>query len=164
MVISIFKVMQELLQNIILAQIFFTFSKLSNYMKQEFYFRKTSWGIFIDINIEEDTITLPTDSQVTEDIYLRVEWTSGIFKEEMINWFSRAIKDNLDQIKQQSKVCYNVSNIDFNDCHFQEEGFYYVMQAWLAKRYNFELPPLDAYYDREKNQYIFPSLISNNHI
>ena len=128
-------------------------------MKQDFYFCKTSWGIFIDVNIEEDTDIMVTDSKVSDELYLRVDWISGIFKEEIIEWFSRAIRDNFKKIELNGKVCFNVSNIDFNDCHFQEEGFYYVMQAWLAKRYNFELPPLDAYYDKETNKYVFPSLI-----
>jgi hypothetical protein len=131
-------------------------------MKQEFYFRKTSWGIFIDLNIEEDYNVIPSDVQITDEIYLRVEWISGIFKQEITEWFARAIKDNLLKFELTGKVCLAISNIDFNDCHFQEEGFYYVMQAWLAKRYNFELPALDAYYDRDKNKYMFPSLISNN--
>lgn len=131
-------------------------------MKQEFYFRKTSWGIFIDIEVDEDTNIHYSDSHIAGEIYLRVEWTAGIFKEEIIEWFKKAVTDNLDKIKLSSKICFNISNIDFTDCDFQEEGFYYVMQAWLAKRFNFELPPLDAYYDGDKNNYIFPSLISNN--
>jgi hypothetical protein len=133
-------------------------------MKQKFQFLKTSWGIFIDVNIEEDNNIELSDNYVTDEIYLRVEWTSGIFKEEIIEWFARAIKDNLEKIELRGKVCFDVSDIDFNDCHFQEEDFYYVMQAWLAQRYNFELPALDAYYDRDKNKYIFPSLISNNDV
>ena len=133
-------------------------------MKQKFQLLKTSWGIVIFINVEEDTNITNTDSHATDEIYLRVEWTSGIFKEEIIEWFTRAIKDNLSKIELSGKVCFDVSDIDFNDCHFQEEGFYYVMQAWLAKRFNFELPPLDAYYDGDKNKYMFPSLISNNDV
>lgn len=127
-------------------------------MRQEFYFRKTSWGIFIDIDIEEDNNILLSDAHVTDNIYLRVDWPLGIFKEEIIEWFAQAVKDSIEKIKEIHVVCFNISNITFNDCHFQEEGFYYVMRAWLAKRYNFELPPLDAYYDKEKNRYIFPSL------
>lgn len=127
-------------------------------MVQEFHFRKTSWGIFISINIEEDDKILFSDIAVTEKIFIRVNWTDGTFKQEIVEWFSRAIKDVFEKISISQDICFDIKEIDFNDCHFQEEGLYYVMLGWLSEKYKFKLPPLDAYYDIEINKYIFPSL------
>ncbi len=132
-------------------------------MLQEFFFRKTSWGIFVSIDVEEIPFvdTMQYDVKITETIFLKLDWDSNPYKNEVLEWISKAIINTIEKISIPNPICFHITKLDFNECNFQEEGFYYVMLEWLAKKYKFELPQLNAYYDRETNRYIFPSLPSN---
>lgn len=130
-------------------------------MKHIFKLLKTSWGIVVLIDVEEiiDEKVLLYDIAITDTIFLKLNWQPSPYKQEVVQWLGKAISDFIKLFPLSKKICFNITELDFVETDFQEEGLYYVMLEWLAKRYNFQLPPLDAYYDKETNKYIFPSLI-----
>lgn len=129
-------------------------------MKHIFKLLKTSWGIvvFIDIEAIVGEAISDFDIQVTDHFFLKLYWKPNPYKTEVLNWLARAIIDIADQLPTSHQICFNIVELDFNECDFQEEGLYYAMLEWLAKKYQLELPPIDVYFDKEMNRYIFPKL------
>lgn len=131
-------------------------------MLHKFQLLKSSWGIVIFLDVTDlSSLTHNEEREkVTDTIYLSLK-EKNVQKEKLIYWFSRAIADVEEEIKKAiaNEFLYlEVNAVQFNYADFQDEGLYYAMQEWLSKRYGFERPPYDAFFDAKQNRYVFPAL------
>ncbi|MFT3680409.1 MAG: hypothetical protein QM791_09070 [Ferruginibacter sp.] len=130
-------------------------------MKYTFRELKTSWGIVVTIDVQESTVGKKAgDIQLLENVYCRIN-TSSLEQPVITYWFSLAINDFYNRYPVFTKkevVCYEINSLEFSHTDFQEEGLYYAMHGWLSQNYETVTENTDAYYDKEKNRYIFPKL------
>ena len=48
-----------------------------------------------------------------------------------------------------------IKSLQFNPCHFQEEGLIAAIMEWASLAFHFQMPVIDVFFQREQNQYVF---------
>ncbi len=132
----------------------------NNYMNYKFQVLKSSWGIviFVDINDQLSNNILLNSIKISDNVYLKIEGEMTISSEVVNFWFRKAILDVEDNLREQFnnlKVCFCVTTIEFVHTDFQEEGLYCAILGWLEKRYDIPIPQIKIEYNSERNKYIF---------
>lgn len=125
----------------------------------EFVILKSSWGIAIFYEIRE----IINHNQNDENLYevspsVFVKLKSPLLDKSSLEYLKKGIQSVIQLIKE-FPVCFSIEKLEYNVCDYQPEGMYYMFRKWFFESHNMELPPINIYYDKETNKYIFPDLI-----
>ncbi len=129
-------------------------------MKYKYIVLKSSWGIAIELDMEEivSSPILDTDIPVFEDVYLRIGASLNIKESIVTYWSVKALNDLRREIsieKKANNLCYYIKTLDFSFTDFQEEGIYGAIVGWFSKFYGLKLVLPTVEYDKDINRYIF---------
>jgi hypothetical protein len=119
---------------------------------------KTSWGIAVfyeikeHINLEKDLIDI---HKITPQVFLNMN--NKIIDDVSFKYLKAGIESILPYIKNLP-INFTVEKLEYNICDYQPEGMYYMFRKWFFENHNMETPPINVYYDKELNKYIFPDL------
>lgn len=64
---------------------------------------------------------------------------------------SQQIKANADF----KKTLIVITRLEFNPCHFQEEGLIAASMEWCGKAFHFSCPQIEARFQKDINKYIY---------
>ena len=118
---------------------------------------KTSWGIVILYRIsekddfEENAYNM---FQVRDNVLFNIHQKIDNLSFKYLKY---GVESILNFIHTDKQVCFFI-NIEYNICHYQPEGMYYMFRKWFFETHDMEMPPINVYYDKETNRYIFPDL------
>lgn len=127
-------------------------------MQNRFVILKTSWGIAIIYDITEtEYFDKSSDDvfKIKDNIYLKINKKE--IDNESYNYLIKAIEFIANDIGT-SKICFKINSLHYNECNYQPEGMYYMFIKWYYETHNKEISPINVYYDKETNKYIFPDL------
>jgi hypothetical protein len=120
---------------------------------------KTSWGIAILYEIKELHEELKKNSDHTYEIlpsvYLNLN--DNIIDDNSFEYLKAGIQSIVQYINT-FPITFNIEKLKYNICDFQPEGMYYMFRKWFFENHDMDVPPINVYYDKETNRYIFPDL------
>ncbi|WP_313002358.1 hypothetical protein [Chryseobacterium gleum] len=126
----------------------------------KFIILKSSWGIAISYEIIEIINHNQNDeneNEVSPSVFLRLKENS--LDNSSLEYLTKGIK-SITQFIKILPVCFSIEKLEYNVCDYQPEGMYYMFRKWFFENHNMELPPINVYYDKETNKYVFPDLIN----
>lgn len=129
-------------------------------MKFTYRVLKSSWGISIELDMEEikEPSILDSDLQVFDNVYLRVGDQMRIKKSIVEYWSAKALNDlknEINIVKKHKNICYYIKGVGFSFVDFQEEGIYCAILGWFAKFYDVNISLPEVEYDKYNKRYIF---------
>ncbi len=129
-------------------------------MKYTYRVLKSSWGISIELDMEEIKASsiLDGDLRVFDDVCLRVGDQMRIKKSIVEYWSAKALNDlrnEIDIVKKDKNICYYIKGVEFSFVDFQEEGIYCAILGWFAKFYDINIALPEVEYDKYDKRYIF---------
>lgn len=128
---------------------------------------KSSWGIYIEINAGYERYSTSIYKNKSENIdngiyiyNMKLPWpqscsildTEWEFLKYGLRLVSKKIKKN-SPFKDDTLIL--LKTILFNECNFQIEGMTIAIMEWASLIFNFDIPKIEAEFDRSKNKYIF---------
>lgn len=120
---------------------------------------KTSWGIAILYEIKELHEELKKNSDHTYEIlpsvYLNLN--DNIIDDNSFEYLKAGIQ-SIAQYINTFPITFNIEKLKYNICDFQSEGMYYMFRKWFFENHDMDVPPINVYYDKETNRYVFPDL------
>lgn len=119
---------------------------------------KTSWGIVLLYNIyETDQFNRDQSNtfKIKDNIFFNIDKKK--IDDLAFKYLSQAIESILQFVKNGKPICFFI-DLEYNFCHYQPEGMYFMFRKWYFEKHNMEVPPINVYYDKESNRYIFPDL------
>lgn len=125
----------------------------------EFIILKSSWGIAIFYEIKEIINHNQNDEnvyEITPSVFIKLK--SDLLDTISLEYLKKGIQSIIQFIKEFS-VCFSIEKLEYNICDYQPEGMYYMFRKWFFESHNMEIPPMNIYYDKETNKYVFPDLI-----
>lgn len=123
----------------------------------KFIILKSSWGIAIFYDIKE--IINHNDKnmyEVSPSVFVMVK--SNFLDNSSLEYLKKGIQ-SITQFVKIFPVCFSIEKLEYNVCDYQPEGMYYMFRKWFFESHNMEVPPINVYYDKETNKYVFPDLI-----
>jgi len=129
-------------------------------MVYKYVLLKDSFGIviFLDIDEVEDPEIAESDVLVSSNIYLRIGENIHLQKHILVEWIGKGIRDMAGGIHMKvnnRRVCLYLKKIDFDDAHFQDEGLYCAVQAWISKYYDLPASSVRIELDKNRQKFIF---------
>ncbi len=129
-------------------------------MKYTYRVLKSSWGISVELDMEEIKALsiLDSDLQVFDNVYLRVGDQLRIKKSIVEYWSIKALNDlrnEIDIVKNGKNICYYIKGVEFSFIDFQEEGIYCAILGWFAEFYDINIALPEVEYDKYNKRYIF---------
>lgn len=120
---------------------------------------KTSWGIAILYEIKELLEELKKNSdhtyEVLPSVYLNLN--DNIIDDNSFEYLKAGIQ-SIAQYINTFPITFNIEKLKYNICDCQPEGMYYMFRKWFFESHDMDFPPINVYYDKETNRYIFPDL------
>ncbi len=120
---------------------------------------KTSWGIAILYEIKELLEELKKNSdhtyEVLPSVYLNLN--DNIIDDNSFEYLKAGIQ-SIAQYINTFPITFNIEKLKYNICDYQPEGMYYMFRKWFFESHDMDFPPINVYYDKETNRYIFPDL------
>ena len=128
-------------------------------------FRKTSWGICIDMTAEFiacDIALLDPNIKkllpVSDRLWLHLYSGFPSLTEEekqMLVLGARIVLDSLSNPFPETPGVIKILELGFPLTEFQPEGLACVMAAWIAREWAVAMPEIPIRYDKPKNVYFF---------
>lgn len=125
----------------------------------KFIILKSSWGIAISYEIIEiinHNQNVENENEVSPSVF--VELKENSLDNSSLEYLAKGIK-SITQFIKIFPVCFSIEKLEYNVCDYQPEGMYYMFRKWFFESHNMEVPPINVYYDKETNKYVFPELI-----
>ncbi|MCE4067128.1 hypothetical protein LXM63_18655 [Chryseobacterium gleum] len=126
----------------------------------KFIILKSSWGIAISYEIIEIINHNQNDeneNEVSPSVFVRLKENS--LDNSSLEYLTKGIK-SITQFIKIFPVCFSIEKLEYNVSDYQPEGMYYMFRKWFFENHNMELPPINVYYNKETNKYVFPDLIN----
>lgn len=122
---------------------------------------KSSWGIAIFYEIKE-LFDVGKDSINTYEIFPSVylKLNDNPVDNISLDYLKAGVVSIIQYIKT-FPVIFFIEKLEYNICDYQPEGMYYMFRQWFFEHHGIEFPPINVYYNKKINQYIFPDLKSN---
>lgn len=125
----------------------------------KFIILKSSWGIAIFYDIKEIINHNQNDKnmyEVSPSVFVMLK--SNFLDNSSLEYLKKGIQ-SITQFVKIFPVCFSIEKLEYNVCDYQPEGMYYMFRKWFFESHNMEVPPINVYYDKETNKYVFPDLI-----
>ena len=121
---------------------------------------KSSWGIVIgykgEIISTDKENPDPDFEQLCDSVFLKLRLTlNHVYVEQIKILIENGIRWIAVVLPVNSNLYITVTEIDFNMCNFQIEGFFFGVANWLCNYFNIEMPQFSYFYDRKLNSYFF---------
>ena len=130
-----------------------------------FNFRKTSWGMFINLTAEFipcDLTSLESSDKdilpVTERLWIHLQLGDMRLPEDekpMLTLGAQIILNASAASLPPTPGIIRISELLYPLTEYQPEGFAYTMAGWIAQEWDVPMPEISIRYEKAKNTYFF---------